>query len=146
MAGPCAVESREQLMETARCVKREGARVLERDAGGCTREQLGRRGDVLGPRAAEGHLAVELVADRPLRHLRADRLDANGRVLIVEMIIPDDNAPSMASITDMNMLVMLPGKERSLSEYRALIDAAGLKLDRVIQTHSPFQVIEASKK
>src|SRR5918995_4179648 len=28
MAGPCAVESREQLMETARCVKREGARVL----------------------------------------------------------------------------------------------------------------------
>jgi 3-deoxy-7-phosphoheptulonate synthase len=28
MAGPCAVESREQLMETARTVKREGARVL----------------------------------------------------------------------------------------------------------------------
>ena len=28
MAGPCAVESRDQLMETARCVKREGARVL----------------------------------------------------------------------------------------------------------------------
>ena len=28
IAGPCAVESREQLMETARCVKREGARVL----------------------------------------------------------------------------------------------------------------------
>jgi 3-deoxy-7-phosphoheptulonate synthase len=28
MAGPCAVESREQLLETARCVSREGARVL----------------------------------------------------------------------------------------------------------------------
>ncbi len=28
IAGPCAVESREQLFETARCVKREGARVL----------------------------------------------------------------------------------------------------------------------
>jgi 3-deoxy-7-phosphoheptulonate synthase len=28
MAGPCAVESSDQLMETARCVKREGARVL----------------------------------------------------------------------------------------------------------------------
>jgi 3-deoxy-7-phosphoheptulonate synthase len=28
MAGPCAVESREQLMQTARTVKREGARVL----------------------------------------------------------------------------------------------------------------------
>jgi 3-deoxy-7-phosphoheptulonate synthase len=28
MAGPCAVESRDQLMETARTVKREGARIL----------------------------------------------------------------------------------------------------------------------
>ena len=28
MAGPCAIESREQLMETARCVRREGARIL----------------------------------------------------------------------------------------------------------------------
>jgi len=28
MAGPCAVESREQLMDTARCVRREGARIL----------------------------------------------------------------------------------------------------------------------
>ncbi|HEX2221132.1 MAG TPA: bifunctional 3-deoxy-7-phosphoheptulonate synthase/chorismate mutase [Candidatus Limnocylindria bacterium] len=28
MAGPCAVESREQLLETARCVRREGARIL----------------------------------------------------------------------------------------------------------------------
>ncbi len=28
MAGPCAVESRDQLLETARCVAREGARVL----------------------------------------------------------------------------------------------------------------------
>jgi 3-deoxy-7-phosphoheptulonate synthase len=28
MAGPCAIESREQLLETARCVLREGARIL----------------------------------------------------------------------------------------------------------------------
>jgi 3-deoxy-7-phosphoheptulonate synthase len=28
MAGPCAVESRDQLLETARCVAREGARIL----------------------------------------------------------------------------------------------------------------------
>jgi 3-deoxy-7-phosphoheptulonate synthase len=28
MAGPCAIESREQLLETARCVRREGARIL----------------------------------------------------------------------------------------------------------------------
>ena len=75
----------------------------------------------------------------------ANRLHASGKVLVIEMIIPDDNSPSMAAMMDMNMLVMLPGRERSLMEYRALLNAAGLKLDRVIQTHSPFQVIEASK-
>jgi hypothetical protein len=75
----------------------------------------------------------------------ANRLQGRGKVLIIEMIIPDDNSPSMASLVDMNMLVMLPGRERSLAEYRALLAAAGLRLDRVIQTHSPFQVIEASK-
>ncbi|HXJ16361.1 MAG TPA: methyltransferase, partial [Candidatus Polarisedimenticolia bacterium] len=76
----------------------------------------------------------------------ASRLQADGKVLIVEMIIPDDNSPSMASMMDMNMLVMLPGRERSLSEYRSLLDGAGLRLEKVIQTHSPFQVIEASRQ
>jgi hypothetical protein len=27
-----------------------------------------------------------------------------------------------------------------------LLDASGLKLERVLPTHSPFQIIEASKK
>jgi len=75
----------------------------------------------------------------------AGRLTPGGRILIVEMVIPDDNAPSMAAMVDMNMLVMLPGRERSLQEYRSLLEAAGLGLDRVIETRSPFQVIEASK-
>jgi hypothetical protein len=44
---------------------------------------------------------------------------------------------------DLNTMVMLPGRER---EYMVLLDAAGLKFERVLQTHSPFQIIEASKK
>jgi hypothetical protein len=73
----------------------------------------------------------------------ARRLAAGGRVYIVEMIIPDDNSPSLASLMDLNTMVMLPGRER---EYMVLLDAAGLKFERVLQTHSPFQIIEASKK
>jgi O-methyltransferase domain len=65
---------------------------------------------------------------------------------IVEMIIPDDNSPSLASLMDLNMMVMLPGRERALKEYKALLDASGLKFERVLPTHSPFQIIEASKK
>jgi len=41
---------------------------------------------------------------------------------------------------------MLPGRERTLHEYKVLLDASGLKFERVLQTHSPFQIIEASRK
>src|SRR5262245_19920343 len=44
----------------------------------------------------------------------AKRMTAAGRLCIVEMVIPDDNSPSMAALMDLNMLVMLPGRERSL--------------------------------
>jgi hypothetical protein len=65
---------------------------------------------------------------------------------IIEMVIPDDNSPSFASLMDLNMMVMLPRRERSLKEYKVLLDASGLKFERVLPTHSPFQIIEASKK
>jgi len=76
----------------------------------------------------------------------ARRLAGGGKVYIVEMVIPDDNAPSFASLMDLNMMVMLPGRERAFKEYEALLDAAGLQCDRLIATHTPFQVIEASGK
>ena len=40
------------------------------------------------------------------------------------------------------MLVLLPGKERTASEYGKLFAAAGLKLERVHATHSPFSIVE----
>lgn len=76
----------------------------------------------------------------------ARRLAGGGRIFIVEMVIPDDNSPSLASLMDLNMMVMLPGRERALKEYKMLLDASGLKFERVHPTHSPFQIIEASKK
>jgi hypothetical protein len=66
-----------------------------------------------------------------------------GRVVLVEMVIPDDGRPSLAQLMDVNMLVMLPGQERTRSEYAKLFEAAGLRLERLSETHSPFQVIEA---
>ena len=65
---------------------------------------------------------------------------------IIEMVIPDDNSSSLASLMDLNTLVMLPGRERARREYRALLDASGLKFERVNPKHSPFDIIEASKK
>jgi len=71
-------------------------------------------------------------------------LKPTGKILLVEMVIPSDNSPSMAQAMDMNMLVLLTGKERTESQYRDLLTAAGFRMERVIPTHSPFSIIEAS--
>jgi hypothetical protein len=70
-------------------------------------------------------------------------MQPRGRVLIVEMVIPDDPRPVPASLIDLNMLVMLPGLERSAREYGELLSRSGLRSWRVIESASPFQIIEA---
>jgi ubiquinone/menaquinone biosynthesis C-methylase UbiE len=72
-------------------------------------------------------------------------LSAAGKLLVVEMVVPPDNRPSPAQAMDLNMLVMLGGRERTEEEYRSLLQGAGFRLDRVIPTHSPFFVIEATR-
>ena len=72
-------------------------------------------------------------------------LNPNGKLLLVEMVIPADNSASLAQAMDLNMLVLLTGRERTESEFRDLLAAGGFKLERVMPTHSPFSVIEASR-
>lgn len=72
-------------------------------------------------------------------------LKPKGKLLLVEMLIPPHNVPGFAQTMDLNMLVMLTGRERTEAEFRALLEPAGFKLERVIPTHSPFYVIEASR-
>ena len=75
----------------------------------------------------------------------AQSLSKEGRVLVVEMVVSEDGRPSAAHLMDVNMLVLLPGKERTATEYGTLFAAAGLRLERVHATHSPFSIIEAVK-
>jgi hypothetical protein len=75
----------------------------------------------------------------------AKAMRPSGRVVIVEQIVPEDGAPSFATLMDMNMLVMLPGRERTLREYDTLLTEAGLRVERVLQTRSPFSIVEARR-
>ncbi|MBZ5576094.1 MAG: methyltransferase [Acidobacteriia bacterium] len=68
---------------------------------------------------------------------------AGGRVLLVEAVIHPGTAASFSKCMDLNMLVMTGGRERTEAEYRALLDSAGLRLTRVIPTHTEMSVIEA---
>jgi hypothetical protein len=67
----------------------------------------------------------------------------DGKLLVIEMTIPDTNDPSPGVLFDLNMLVMTGGQERTQSEYGALLATAGFRLNRVVPTGSPFHVLEA---
>jgi len=43
------------------------------------------------------------------------------------------------------MLAMLPGRERTEDEYRALLDSAGFALDRIVPSPTPFAFIEGTR-
>jgi hypothetical protein len=67
------------------------------------------------------------------------------RLVIVEGLLPDTSQPSPVTLMDMNMLVMLGGRERTAGEYSALLKRCGYEVERVIPTGGMFGVIEAKR-
>lgn len=70
-------------------------------------------------------------------------IPANGKLLLVETVIPSGNEPSFAKLLDLNMLVLPGGQERTEKEYRSLFDATKFKLNRIVPTRGGVDVIEA---
>jgi SAM-dependent methyltransferase len=78
-----------------------------------------------------------------LRHCRR-AMAGGGRVLIVERLIPADRRHAVpALLSDVNMLVITGGQERTNEEYSALLATAGLHLAGVRPVAFPYGVIEA---
>ncbi len=72
-------------------------------------------------------------------------MNQGGKVLIIEMVVPEGNEPSPAKAMDLQMLIMESGKERTKEEYRRLLEAAGFRLTRIVPTKSPYSVIEGER-
>jgi hypothetical protein len=66
------------------------------------------------------------------------------RLVIIETVLPTDDSPHFSKLTDLIMLVMNSGRERTVAEYDSLLDAAGFTLDRAIPSHTPYSFIEAT--
>jgi O-methyltransferase domain/Dimerisation domain len=94
------------------------------------------------PSGADAHAMRGVVHDwddeRSLKILRNSRraLPQNGRLILIERIMPErvqqsagDRATTLA---DLNMLAQTGGGERTEGEYRALLEQAGFRLERVI--------------
>ena len=71
-------------------------------------------------------------------------MDRKARLLVVEAVIGPPNEGAVAKFADLNMLVVPGGQERTREEFATLFEAAGFRLERVIQTGTRFSVIEGS--
>lgn len=69
----------------------------------------------------------------------------NGKLLLVEAVVPRGSEPHFSKFIDLNMLVMTGGRERTENEYRMLLEASGFKLTRIIPTESPMSVLEGER-
>lgn len=73
-------------------------------------------------------------------------LGRDGRLLLVESVIPTGNEPFAAKFLDLTMMLIPGGKERTEAEYRALYEAAGFTLSRIVPTTTEISVIEGRKQ
>ena len=92
------------------------------------------------------HILHDWSDDLAIQILRAIRavIAPEGKLLVVEMVVPEAPGPDLSKLMDLNMLVLTKGgKERTLGEWTALFAAGGFRLGRVVPTASPYGVIEA---
>jgi hypothetical protein len=103
------------------------------------------------PAGADAYIMKHIIHDwndeqsiKILRNIHR-AMNEKGKVLIVEMVVPEGNEPSPSKMMDIQMLVATGGKERTEIEYRKLLNLSGFNLTRIIPTRSPFSIVEAVK-
>ena len=69
-------------------------------------------------------------------------MPAKARLLVVEYVLPAGDKPSFGKLTDLTMMVMAGGLERTEAEYRRLFAAHGFRLTRVVPTAGDISVVE----
>ena len=74
-------------------------------------------------------------------------MNATAKILLLERVMParivDPDDSLSALMADLQMMVVLGGRERSTDEYRDLLEQAGLRVTGVIPTDSGYVAIEA---
>jgi hypothetical protein len=100
------------------------------------------------PSGADAYVLKWIIHDwddeRALAILRNCRraMSMDGTLLLAEAVIPPGDTPSPGKLADLQMMVAAGGQERTEAEFRALFEAAGFMLTRIVPTRSPLSVIE----
>ena len=65
------------------------------------------------------------------------------RIAVVEQLLEPETGSPFTPLMDLNMLVMLSGRERTLDEYQNLFSSAGFGQISITRTHSPMTILAA---
>ena len=100
------------------------------------------------PAGADAYLLSHIIHDwsEPqcltiLKHCR-EAMRPDGRLLIVETVLPEGDVPHQGKLQDLVMMVLPGGQERTEAEYATLLDKAGFRLNRVVPTTSVVSIVE----
>ncbi|MGI6454981.1 MAG: methyltransferase [bacterium] len=81
-------------------------------------------------------------AARILQNCR-QMMPENGKLLIIDVVLPQGNTPHPGKYVDIEMLVMTEGgRERTETEFYDLLEQTGFRLNRVIPTDTYISLIE----
>ena len=82
--------------------------------------------------------------EKILRNIRAVMPDGT-RVLIIDAVIPEGNEPHFGKVIDLEMLMSPGGVEQTATEFKELLERSGFVLNRIIETPSLINIVEAVK-
>ena len=102
------------------------------------------------PSGGDAYVLKNVVHDWPdeqaiaiLRNVRA-AAGADATVLLVEAVLPEHDRDFAGKWVDLEMLLDANGRERDAAEYQDLLRQAGFRMNRIVQTASPYSVVEAT--
>ena len=70
-------------------------------------------------------------------------MPAHGKLLVVELVLPEADVPHIGKRVDLHMLVLASGRERMAGQYRALFLAGGFDLASVSPIPGGQSIVEA---
>jgi hypothetical protein len=74
----------------------------------------------------------------------ADAASPGARLVVIECIVPPGDGPHFSKATDLVMLAVSGGKERTAAEYSDLLATGGFTVDAIKETVTPFSALEAT--
>ena len=66
----------------------------------------------------------------------------HARVLIIETVVPPTPGPHLSKELDVAMMALPGGMERTQEEYAGLASQCRLRLELMVETMSPYSILE----